>query len=160
MEPEERQEFAKKIMSPLESIAKHLTDHSAIEKSKFEENRNSETSNFPATRYHEMNLDDKNEKEEDLLLDNSENYSDLINSSGTLGDAIVSFNRKSSIDEDYASTEKYEINAQNIIVTTEKDCANYDNKTMIDSPKANANKSNDLPKDIIEGSSQRFGLLR
>lgn len=160
MEPEERQEFAKNIMTPLESITKHLTDHSAIEESKLRKNQDSETTSLPITRYHEMTLDDRNGKEEDLL-DDSENYSDLINSDGTVGDAAVSPNRKLSVDEDYSSTEKYEINAQKIIVTTEKDCANYDNTTMIDSPKTNANKSIDLSKDadIIEGS-QRFSLLR
>lgn len=158
MEPEKQQEFAKKIMSPLESIAKHLTDHSAIEESKFEENQNSETTSLPITRYHEMSLDDKNEKDGDLILDNDpDTYTDLIKSDGTVGDNIASLNRKLSVDEDYASTD--EINAQKMIMTTEKDCTNCDNVTMIDSPKTN--KSINLSKDIniIEGS-QRFSLLR
>lgn len=160
MEPEERQEFAKKIMSPLESITKHLTDHSAIEESKFEETQNSETTSFPITRYHEMNLNEKNENEKDLLED-SENYSDLINSDGTVRDAAASSNRKLSADEDYSSTEKYEYNAQKIIMTTEEDCANCDNVTMTDSPKTNVNKSIDLSKDTdINEGSQRFSLLR
>lgn len=166
MEPEERQEFAKKIMSPLESIAKHLTDHSVIEESKFVDNQNSETTNLPLsrdiTRYHEMSLDDKNEKDGDLVLDNdSETYSDFVNSDGIIGDTIVPSTHKLGVDEDYASTEKHEINAQKMIVTTEVDCVNCDNTTMIDSSKANLNKSIDLSKDIdiIEGS-QRFSLLR
>lgn len=159
MEPEERQEFAKKIMSPLESITKHLTDHSAIEEAKFDENQNSEATSLPLTRYHEMSLDDKNEKEGDLLLDNgSEIYSDL-NSDGAVGDAVVPPNHKLSVDEDYASTEKYENNAQKMIMTTEKDCANCNNTTIIDSPKADTNKS-DLSKDIDIEGSQRFSLLR
>ncbi|XP_024877986.1 uncharacterized protein LOC112458529 [Temnothorax curvispinosus] len=162
MKPAEQQEFAKKIMSPLESITKHLTDHSAIEESKLEENQNSETTSLPITRYHEMSLDDKNEKEGDLLLDNdSETYSDLVNGDGTVGDATVPSNHKLGIDEDYASTEKYDINAQKMIVTTEKDSANCDNTTMIDSPEANTNKSIDLSKDIdIFEGSQRFSLFR
>lgn len=161
MEPEKRQEFAKKIMSPLESIAKHLTDHFAIEESKFEENRNLETTSLPITRYHEMNLDDKNEKEDDLVDNDPDIYTDLVSSDGTVGDTIASLNHKLSVDEDYASTEKYKINAQEMIVTTEKDCAYCNNATMMDSPKANANKNIDLSKDIniIEGS-QRFSLLR
>jgi len=161
MEPEERQKFAKKLMSPLESITKHLTDHSAIEESKFVENQNSETTSLPITRYHEINLDEKNEKEGDFVLNNDpEIYSDLVNSDGNVGDTTAPSNHNLSIDEDYASTEKYEINAQKMIVTTEEDCANCDN-TTIDSPKANVNKSIDLSKDIniIEGS-QRFSLLR
>jgi len=159
MEPEERQKFANKLMSPLESITKHLTDHSAIEESKFVENQNSETTSLPITRYHEISLNEKNEKEGDFELDNNpEIYSDLVNSDGTIGDTTASSNHKLSIDEDYASTEKYEINAQKMIVTTEEDCANCDN-TTIDSPKDNMNKSIDLSKDIdiIEGS-QHFSL--
>ncbi|XP_011171486.2 uncharacterized protein LOC105204120 isoform X1 [Solenopsis invicta] len=161
MEPEERQEFARKIMSPLESIAKHLTDHSAIEESKIVEEQHSETTSLPITRYHEMNLDersDKNVKDEDFVLDDPGAYSDLVNSDGTMGDAIVPPNHKIDVGEDYASTERYEINAQKIILTTEKDCANCDNTTIIDSSKANVNESIDLSKDIVEGS-QRFSLL-
>lgn len=159
MEPEERQEFAKKIMSPLESITKHLTDHSAIVESKLEENQGSETTSLPITRYHEMTLDDKNEKEEDLF--DSENYSDLINNEGTVGDAAMSPNQsKANVDEDYSNAEKYEINAQKIIVTTEKDYANCDNTTIIDNPKTTANKSIDLSKDTnIIKESQHFSLL-
>ncbi|XP_036150307.1 uncharacterized protein LOC118644203 [Monomorium pharaonis] len=158
MEPEERQEFAKKIMSPLESITKHLTDHSAIEESKFMDNQNSGTTSLPLSRYHEMSLDDKNEEE--FALD-PETYSDLVNSDDTVGDTVVSANHRLGVDEDYTSTEKYGINAQEMIVTTEADCTNYDNTTVIDSSKTNVNKSTDLSKDIdiIEGSP-RFSLLR
>ncbi|KYN32537.1 hypothetical protein ALC56_13395 [Trachymyrmex septentrionalis] len=162
MEPEERQEFAKKIMSPLESITKHLTDHSAMEESKFIENKNLDIASLPISRYHEMNLDEKNERDGGLVPDNdSEIYSDLVNSDGIVGDSIVPLNHKLSIDEDYVSTENHEINAQKLIETTEKDCANCDNATMIDRPKANTNKSIDLLKDIdIVKDSRRFSLLR
>ncbi|XP_018402062.1 PREDICTED: uncharacterized protein LOC108779194 [Cyphomyrmex costatus] len=151
MGPEERQKFAKKIMSPLESITKHLTDHSAIEESKFIENKSSDVANLPISRYHEMSLDEKNERDGSFVLDNDpEIYSDLVNSDGTVGDPIVPPNHKVSIDEDYANTENHEINGQKLVVTTEKDCANCDNATMIDSSK-------DI--DIVE-RSRRFSFLR
>jgi len=144
MEPEERQEFAKKIMSPLELITKHLTDHSTVEESKFI--KNSDITSLPISRYHEMSLDEKNERNGDLVSYNdSEIYSDLVNSDGIVGDSIVPLNHKLSIDEDYISTE---INAQKLIKTTEKDRANCDNATMIDRSKVNTNKSIDLLKDI------------
>ncbi|XP_020294556.1 uncharacterized protein LOC109860099 isoform X2 [Pseudomyrmex gracilis] len=157
MRPEERQQFAKKIMTPLESIAKHLTDHSAIEEAKFEEeNRNTEAKSLPLTRYQEINLDDKNEKNVSLEMDNdSEAYVEPYNEDDSIKEDItVPPNHKVSVDEDYASTEKYEIDAQKLIVTTEKDCANCDNTTVIDNPKADTNKSMDLSKDIdtTEGS--------
>lgn len=160
MRPEERQQFAKKIMTPLESIAKHLTDHSAIEEAKFEENQNSEVKSLPLTRYQEINLDDKNEKNGSLGIENdSEAYVDSYNEDDSIKeDTTVPQNHKVSVDEDYASTEKYEIDAQKLlIVTTEKDCANCDNTTVIDNPKADTNKSIDLPKDIdtTEGSQPR-----
>ncbi|XP_011629494.1 uncharacterized protein LOC105421993 isoform X1 [Pogonomyrmex barbatus] len=154
MEPEEQQEFAKKIMSPLESIAKHLTDHSAIEESRFEENQNSETTSFPLTRYHEMSLDDKNDKGRDFILNNDSGiYSNLANNNDIVRDIAVLSNHKLIIDEDYASTEKYEINTRNIIVTTGKDCANCNDTTIIDSLKANTNKSIDLSKDLSASAS-------
>ncbi|EZA52548.1 uncharacterized protein LOC105281852 [Ooceraea biroi] len=160
MGPDERQQFAKKIMSPLESIAKHLTVHSALEESKFEE-RNSEEINLPLARYQEINLDNKNENSRSLVLDDdSEVYPDSNNEDSVERETIVPSNHKLSIDEDYASTEKYEIDAQKIIVTTEKDCANCDSTKAIDNSKASVNGSIDLSKDI-EGF-QRFshGLLR
>lgn len=146
MGTQERQKFVKKIMSPLESIAKHLTDHSAIEESKFDENQNSETTSLPITRYHEMNLNDKQKKNEDLVLNNdSEVYPDLNNDDSIIGDTILS-NHKLSPDEDYASTEKYEVNAQKMMMT-EKNFANYDNATAIDNLKTE-NKSIDFSKGI------------
>lgn len=149
MGTQERQQFAKKIMSPLESIAKHLTDHSAIEESKFAENQNSETTSTPITRYHEMNLDDKREKNGDFALNNdSEIYSDLDSDDTIVGDTTVLSNHKLSLDEDYASTEKYEINAQKMIMSTERNFANCDNETVIDSSKVNEDKSIDFSKDI------------
>ncbi|XP_072764591.1 uncharacterized protein [Anoplolepis gracilipes] len=149
MGTQERQQFAKKIISPLESIAKHLTDHSTIEEAKFEENQNSETTSMPITRYHEMNLDEKQEKNGDLMLNNdSEIYSDLDNDDSIVDTTVLS-NHKLSLDEDYASTEKFEINAEKLILRTEKNFANCDNATVIDSPKANKAKTVDLSKDVI-----------
>ncbi|XP_050455840.1 uncharacterized protein LOC126853832 isoform X1 [Cataglyphis hispanica] len=151
MGTQERQQFAKKIMSPLESIAKHLTDHSAIEESKFEENQNSETTSTPITRYHEINLDDKREKNGDFALNNdSEIYSDLDSDDTIVGDTTVFSNHKLSLDEDYASTEKYEINAQKMIMSTEKNFANCDNETVIDSSRVNEDKSIDFSKDTTK----------
>jgi len=96
-----------------------------------------------------MSLDEKNERNGDLVSYNdSEIYSDLVNSDGIVGDSIVPLNHKLNIDEDYISTENYEINAQKLIETTEKDRANCDNATMIDRSKVNTNKSIDLLKDI------------
>ena len=120
------------------------------------DNQNSGTTSLPLSRYHEMSLDDKNEEE--FALD-PETYSDLVNSDDTVGDTVVSANHRLGVDEDYTSTEKYGINAQEMIVTTEADCTNYDNTTVIDSSKTNVNKSTDLSKDIVEGSP-RFSLLR
>lgn len=133
MAPEERQQFAKKIMTPLESIAKHLTDHSAIEESKFEESQSSEGTSLPLTRYQELDLDEKNEKNGDIVLDNdSEAYLDLDNNDDNIKkDTTISPNDQLIIDDDYASTEKYETDGHNIMVTTEKD---YDSTTVIDSP--------------------------
>ncbi|GAB1859428.1 hypothetical protein CAJAP_00507 [Camponotus japonicus] len=147
MGTQERQQFTKKIMSPLESIAKHLTDHSAIEESKFE-NQNSETTSIPITRYHEMNLADK-QKNGDLMLNNdSEIYSDPNDDdSGIVGDTTILSNHKLILDEDYTSTEKYEINAQKMIMSTEKNFVNCDNTTIIDDSKAEK-KSIDFSKGI------------
>lgn len=146
MGTQERQQFAKKIMSPLESIAKHLTDHSAIEESKFE-NQNSETTSISITRYHEMNLDDK-QKNGDLMLNNdSEIYSDL-NNGGIVGDTTILSNHKLILDEDYTSTEKYEINAQKMIMSTEKNFLNCDNTTIIDNNSKAEKKSIDFSKGI------------
>lgn len=155
MGTQERQKFVKKIMSPLESIAKHLTDHSAIEESKFDKNQNSETTSIPITRYHEMNLDDKQKKNEDLVLNNdSEVYSDLNNDDSIIGDTTILSNHKLSLDEDYASTEKYEVNAQKMIMSTEKNFANYDNATAINNPKTE-DKSIDFSKGI-DTTTERF----
>lgn len=134
-------------MSPLESIAKHLTDHSAIEESKFE-NQNSETTSIPITRYHEMNLNDK-QKNGDLMLNNdSEIYSDPNNDdSGIVGDTTILSNHKLILDEDYTSTEKYEMNAQKMIMSTEKNFVNCDDTTIIDNSKAEK-KSIDFSKGI------------
>lgn len=155
---EERRQFAKKIMTPLESIAKHLTDHSAIEESKLDENENSKLSSVPMTRYHELNLDDKDERDEDLILANdSKAYPDNEDDSAE-ENATVPSNHKLNADEDYSSsTEKYETDAQKATMSTTNNCANCDNTMKIDSPEINMNKSVDRLKDIdtIEGF-QRF----
>lgn len=151
-------------MSPLESIAKHLTDHSAIEESKFDENENSRTTSSPLTRYHESSLDDKDEKDRGFALDKVPAYSDADNEDdGVEENVTVPSNHKLSVDEDYASAEKYESDAHEVIMPVEKDCANRDSTTtMIDNSKMNAKNNVDISKDIdtVEGF-QRFsdGLL-
>ncbi|XP_032670408.1 uncharacterized protein LOC116843771 isoform X3 [Odontomachus brunneus] len=164
MGSEERQQFAKKIMTPLESIAKHLTDHSAIEESKYEENENPKISNLPLTRYHEISLDDKDEKDEGLELDkDSETYPNPDNEDRVEENVTVPLNHKINADEEYVDTEKYEIDLQKTTEPTKNNYANCNNATIIDSPKTKVNISVDLSKDVdtIEGF-QRFseGLLR
>ena len=44
MRPEEHQKFMHSVMSPFDAITKQLTDHSAIEESKYEESELPETS--------------------------------------------------------------------------------------------------------------------
>lgn len=151
MEPDERQQFAKKIMTPLESIAKHLTVQSALDESKIEEDGNLEATSLPLRRYHEISLDDRDENDRrSLVLDNdSEVYPNSNNEEGSVERAaIVPPNHKLSIDEDYASTEKYETDVQKIMLTTERDCVNCDSTTVIGSPKANVNNSVDLSQDM------------
>jgi len=162
MGPEERQQFAEKIMSPLESMAQHLSVQSALEESNFEENGNSEASSLPLMQHREINLDDKSENHRSLELnDDSQVYVDKDDS--VEKKTTVPPNHKLNMDEDYASTEKYETDMQRIIVSTKSDCANCDSTTLIDSSEANANDSIDPSKDIdtVEGF-QRFnrGLLR
>jgi len=160
MGPEERQQFAKKIMSPLESMAQHVSVHSALRgESNFGEDRNSEAVSLPLTRYREMNLDDKNENDRSLVSnDDLEVYTDR---ESVEEKTTVPPNHKLNIDEDYASTEKYETDMERIIVTTESDCPNCD-KTTIDNSEANANGSIDLSKDIdtVEGFQRFSGLSR
>ncbi|KAI4498629.1 hypothetical protein M0802_006335 [Mischocyttarus mexicanus] len=108
MEPEERQQMVKKIMTPLESIAKHLTDHSSIENSKQEEDQEDEEIFLPRTRLQEKVLTIKDVKNSNDTNDQTE----LSESS------IIPSNHKSSLEEDYASTEKYEYEALKIIDTT------------------------------------------
>lgn len=158
MDPEERQQFAKKIMTPLESIAKHLTDHSKIEESKFDENENSEAINLPLTRYQEISLDDKNEKQEkvdSLELDkDSEAYLDPNNEDDRAEENVtVPSNHRISVDEDYANTEKYEIDLQRTTESVKTDCAYCDDATTIEGPESNARKTADLAKDFdtVEG---------
>lgn len=108
---------------------------------------------MPITRYHETNLEDKREKNGDLVLNNSEIYnseiySDPDNDDSIVGDATMFTNHKLSLDDDYASTEKYEINAQKMIMSTEKNFVNCDNATMLDCSKPNEDKSVDLSKNL------------
>lgn len=162
MGPEERRQFAKKVMSPLESIAKHLTDHSAIEDSKLIENENSEASNLPLTRYHELNLNnDKDEMDEGLELQNDSKVYPDDNEDGNEDsaeeNAAVPSNHKFNADEDSASTGKYETDEQE--VTTSDDCVDCDS-TMVNNfgmKIVNGSKSAGLLKDVdtIEGF-QRF----
>lgn len=154
-------------MTPLESIAKHLTDHSAIEESKYEENVNSETTSSSLTRYHEISLDDENEKDGDLDLDkNLETYSDLNGEDDRAEENVtVPLNHKIDVDQDYVNMEKYEIDQKTTVQSVKNNCKDCDNNSpiTINSPKPKANISIDLSKDIdtIEGF-QRFseGLLR
>lgn len=47
MRPEDHEKFMHSVMSPFDAITKHLTDHSAIEESKYEESELLETSDGP-----------------------------------------------------------------------------------------------------------------
>lgn len=109
MEPEEREQIIEKIMTPLESIAKHITDYSSIENSKQDENEEDEVTALPVTRLQEKVLMIKDEKNANETIDRTEPYG---------GSLVVPSNHKSSLDEDYASTEKYEYEAQKNILTT------------------------------------------
>ncbi|KAI4494620.1 hypothetical protein M0804_000821 [Polistes exclamans] len=152
MGPEERQEMVKKIMTPLESIAKHLTDHSSIENSKQEEDQEDEEIVLPITHLQEKVLtikDDKNANDTDDRTELSES-------------SIIPSNHKSSLEEDYASTEKYEYEAQKIIVTTTSTTAinneysNRENTTTTENTKI-IDISTDI--DTLEGF-ERFDRTR
>ncbi|XP_014606012.1 PREDICTED: uncharacterized protein LOC106787828 [Polistes canadensis] len=152
MGPEERQEMVKKIMTPLESIAKHLTDHSSIENSKQEEDQEDEEIVLPTTHLQEKVLTIKDEKN----ANDTDDRTELSESS------IIPSNHKSSLEEDYASTEKYEYEAQKIIVTTTSTTAinneysNRENTTTTENTKI-INISTDI--DTLEGF-ERFDRTR
>ncbi|KAK0172764.1 hypothetical protein PV328_006042 [Microctonus aethiopoides] len=61
MRPEERQQFMDKVISPLATITKQLTDHSFIEESKIDEYGT--PTNLPLTKYQESFLEMPNEKD-------------------------------------------------------------------------------------------------
>ncbi|XP_017888602.1 uncharacterized protein LOC108630049 [Ceratina calcarata] len=103
--PEERQQFVEKVWSPLETIAKHL----AVERSKFMEN---EEENLAATRYEESTLGSSDEGKTSGQAESIKANQEPIN---------VPLNHKSSIEDDYASTENYEYQAQKFIQTTTDD---------------------------------------
>lgn len=150
MRPEERLQFAKKIMLPLEAIAEHLSDHSMVEESKFEGNENLDTTNLSLTRYQDTSLDHKKEDEESPLLHNNPETDLDMNSHDDANEEEITarWNHKLNIDDDYASTEKYEIESQKIIVTTENNCTNCNGTMMTNSLKNNRNGSVDFSKDI------------
>lgn len=145
MAPEERQQFVDKVWSPLETIAKHL----AVEQSKFVDDKDT---NFPSTRYQETVLDDKDEVKKLRRINDSAESNDNPGEISTIKSKVPS-NHKSNVEEDYASTEKYEIDAKKIVATTaENECDDCDSTTVI-SKEINETESIDQLKDIdtIEG---------
>lgn len=138
MAPGERQEFVKKVWTPLETIAKHL----AVERSKYMEEEGGP--DLAATRYQETLLDNKDEgvkyqQENDPLGSSFDDPEKAF---------TVPPNHKSTIEDDYASTEKYEFEAQKIVgTTTESECDDY--TTVIpEEATTKATKSGDVSKDI------------
>lgn len=147
MAPEERQQFVDKVWSPLETIAKHL----AVEQSKFVDDKDT---NFAATRYQETVLDDKDEVKKFRQINDSAESSDNPGETSTIKSKFP-FNHKSNIEEDYASTEKYEVDAQKIVATTiENECDDCSGTTVI-SKKTNSNETESIDQlkdiDTIEG---------
>ncbi|KAK2580805.1 hypothetical protein KPH14_011539 [Odynerus spinipes] len=154
MEPEERQQIVESIMTPLESIAKHLTDHSSIENSKYLENEEDGRTALPIVSVREKVLNIKDERNVTKPIEQSESSE---------GSMMIPSNHKSSLDEDYASTEKYEYEAQKFVVTTTTttpmttksecgDCENASTSSMDNSTTENG-KIIDLSTDIdtVEG---------
>ncbi|XP_076240734.1 uncharacterized protein LOC143183159 [Calliopsis andreniformis] len=141
--PEERQQFASKVWSPLETIAKHL----AVERSKLAEE---EETGSPVTRYQETPLDIKNEG-----IQFQETNGPSASSDDSSGETItVPSNHKSSVEEDYASTEKYEFEAQKIVGTTVANKYEDSNTTILPiQTTTNRTEKIDHPKNIdtIEG---------
>ncbi|XP_050485602.1 uncharacterized protein LOC126871164 [Bombus huntii] len=149
MAPEDRQQFVDKVWSPLETIAKHL----AVEQSKFIDQDN-ERSNLAATRYQETFLDNKDEVKR---LQKTNDFSRLSENENPDETITVPPNHKSSIEEDYASTEKYEFEAQKIVETTTESESNDCNTTVISKEtKINKTETIDNLKDIdtVEGFKQ------
>ncbi|XP_043523508.1 uncharacterized protein LOC122535769 [Frieseomelitta varia] len=144
MAPEERQQFVDKVWSPLETIAKHL----AVEQSKF---INNEGSNFATTRYQETHLDDKDEMKK---LQETHDHPELNKNENPDESITVPPNHKSNADEDYASTEKYALDAQKIVGTTTESERDDCRTTIVSKEmKVNDTESNEDLKDIdtVEG---------
>lgn len=147
MAPEERRQFVDKVWSPLETIAKHL----AVEQSKF---TGTEKPNDAATRYQETLLDAKDEEAKHQTIHHLKQSQD-----DEQEEAItVLSNHKSSNEEDYASTEKYDYEAQKIVgTTTESECDDCVGTTTVSKvTNVNKTKSNDDSRDIdtVEGFKQ------
>ncbi|OAD57756.1 hypothetical protein WN48_01451 [Eufriesea mexicana] len=146
MAPDERRQFVDKVWSPLETIAKHL----AVEQSKF---MDTEKPNDAATRYQETLLDNKDEEaKHETIHPLKQSLDDDQEEAIT-----VLSNHKSSNEEDYASTEKYDYEAQRIVATTtESECDDCGTTTISKVTNVNKTKSNDDSKDIdtVEGFKQ------
>lgn len=149
MPPEERQQFVDKVWSPLETIAKHL----AVEQSKFVDDKDT---NFAATRYQETVLDDKDEVTKFRQINDSAESSDNPGEASTIRSKLPS-NHRSNIEEDYASTEKYEVDAKKIVATTiENECDDCSSTTAVISKEiSNINETESIDQlksiDTIEG---------
>ncbi|XP_078050710.1 uncharacterized protein LOC144477118 [Augochlora pura] len=137
MDTDDRQQFVNKVWTPLETIAKHL----AVERSKHTDNDS--PSGFVASRYQETVLDAKDETKKGLRGNNDD--------SGKA--ATVPANHKSSVEEDYASTEKYEYEAMKIVGTTTEN--NIEDVTTIIPETTTIKETNtvDVIKDLdtVEG---------
>ncbi|KOC64244.1 hypothetical protein WH47_12546 [Habropoda laboriosa] len=146
MVPEDRQKFMDKIWSPLETIAKHL----AVEQSKF--TNNEVEPNLASNRYQETLLDNKDEAKK------IHPETDCSNQHDNPEDSITDpFNHKSSLEEDYASTEKYDFEAQKIVATTtENECEDCSTTIVSKEMKVNETGSTSVSKDIdtLEGFKQ------
>ncbi|KAG7208602.1 hypothetical protein KM043_014811 [Ampulex compressa] len=158
MAPEERQRFMEKIMSPLETITKHLAAHSAIEDTRTEQNEETSSNHLSLTRYHETSLDGEGEKTSSQQDLDRDDHPDVDQDDDPKIDATLPSNHKATLEDDYASTEKYEFEAQRIVeTTTGKECATCNATLVLEEAKISGNKSVDLTKDVdtIEGF-QRF----
>ncbi|XP_076618902.1 uncharacterized protein LOC143340609 [Colletes latitarsis] len=146
MPPQERQQFMHKVWSPLETIAKHL----AVEQSKFMQSEG--PFGLATNRYQETPLDNKEEETKFQQV----NVSSEPSGDHTEETVTVPSNHKLSVEDDYASTEKYDIEAQKIVGTTTEDQSQKEdcNTTVIPSETiVNETKNEDVTKDIdsIEG---------
>nr|XP_031841336.1 uncharacterized protein LOC116430855 [Nomia melanderi] len=140
MGPEDRQQFVNKVWSPLETIAKHL----AVERSKYDS-----PISLASSRYQETVLENKDdgkyEKRKNPPGTNTDNPEETV---------TLPSNHKSSIEEDYASTEKYEYEALKIVgTTTESEKEDSTTLMPIETTTTNETNSIDIAKDVdtIEG---------